>query len=97
MSKCYSCSSGTVCTKCNSPFYLDTGTHNCISDCLTLDTYKDRVWADSANTQCKRCDANTAANMTNCLLCTNAATCTKCDSSTFLDNGSKNCITDCVS
>lgn len=44
-----------------------------------------RVWADIANQQCRRCNLNTGANMSNCMLCTNDTTCTKCDDLTFLD------------
>lgn len=39
MSNCYSCSNEILCTKCNFPYYLDTGIYNCIVDCLTSDTY----------------------------------------------------------
>lgn len=39
MTNCYSCTDGITCTTCSSPDYLDSGTYNCIEDCLTKDSY----------------------------------------------------------
>lgn len=94
MANCLECTNDVTCTKCDSSTFLDTGTKNCISDCITYDSYKPRVWGNTTTRVCIKCDVG--LNMQGCMLCDNATHCTKCDSQTFLDDGGLyTCLTSC--